>query len=135
MSATWMNTGIDYAANVFLKRTAEVDLTARLYVNNYTPLVTSTAGNFTECTLTGYAALTLTPGSWSGSTSSGLATYTYPTITFTFSPYAGGTTIYGYYVTIPGVTAVLAELFSTPYAVPAGGGSLTLDVTYEDQKF
>lgn len=135
MSATWLNTGIDYAANIFLKKTAEQDLTARLYVNNHTPAVTDSASDYTECTLSGYSNLTLTPGSWTGSTTAGLATYTYPTITFTFSAYAGGVTIYGYFVTIPGVVGVLAELFSTPYAVPAGGGTLTLDITYLDRKF
>lgn len=135
MSATWLNTGIDYAAQVFLKKTAEQDLTVRLFTNNHTPVVTDTASAFTECALSGYANVTLTPASWSGSTTGGLATYTYPAITFTFNAYAGGTTIYGYYVTIPGVTGVLAELFSTPYAVPSGGGTLTVNITYQDQKF
>ena len=135
MSATWLNTGIDYAAQVFLKKTAEVDLTTNLYVNNHTPGVTDTLASYTLCSLTGYSAFTHVPANWSGSTSAGLATYTYPTITFTFSPYAGGTTIYGYVVSIPGSIGVLAELFSTPYIVPSGGGSLTVDVTYLDQKF
>lgn len=97
--------------------------------------MTDTPANYTECALAGYAAVALVPANWVGATAAGLATYDYPTITFTFNPYAGGTTIYGYFVTIPGLVGVLAELFSVPYVVPAGGGSLTIDITYEDQKF
>jgi hypothetical protein len=132
MSATWLNTGIDFGAMEFMNSIAQQNLTVRLFTNNHTPGPTDTAASYTECALSGYANVTLTPGSWSGSSSAGTATYTYPTLTFTFSAYAGGTTVYGYYVTIPGVTGVLAELFSVPYAVPAGGGSLTLDITYQD---
>lgn len=132
MSATWLNAGIDYAAKEFLNVNSIQNLTVRLYVNNLTPGPTNVASDFTECTLSGYAAQTLTPGSWSGSSSGGQATYTYPTLTFSFSPYGGGITIYGYLLTIPGVIGVLAEKFSTPYAVPAGGGSLTIDTTYVD---
>jgi len=130
-----MNAGIDYAAKVFLKKTAEVDLTLRLFTNNFTPLTTSVWADFTECSLGGYAAYTITPADWTGSTVAGLATYTLPTVTFTLNPYAGGTTIYGYVLTIPGVTAVLAELFGTPFAVPAGGALVNITPTYEDQKF
>ena len=132
MSATWLNTGIDYAAKEFINVNSLQNLTVRLFTNNITPGPTNVAGDFTECALTGYANITLTPGSWSGSSSGGQATYTYPTLTFTFSAYGGGVTIYGYYVTIPGVIGMLAERFSTPYAVPSGGGSLTLDTTYVD---
>lgn len=132
MAAQWLNAGIDYAAKEFLNVNSLQNLTVRLFVNNITPGPTDTASSYTECTLSGYSNVTLTPGSWSGSSALGVATYTYPTLTFTFSPYAGGTTIYGYFVTIPGVIGILAERFSTPYAVPAGGGSLTIDTTYQD---
>jgi hypothetical protein len=135
MSALWFNAGIDYLANIFLNSTALQNLTLRCFVNNHAPAVTDTFATFTECTLGGYAALTLTPGTWSGSTAAGLATYAYPAINFTFNPYAGGTTIYGYLLTIPGVTAILGDLLGTPYAVPAGGGILAITPTYQDQKF
>jgi hypothetical protein len=134
-SATWLNTGIDYKTKVFLGITAFANLTVRLFTNNVTPAVTDTAASYTECALVSYAAVTLTPGSWSGSTSSGLSTYTYPTLTFNFAPYAGGVTIYGYFVTVPGLVGVLADVLSTPYVVPAGGGSLTLDITDSLRKF
>jgi hypothetical protein len=135
VSATWLNTGIDYKSQLFLGKTAFATLTTRLFTNNHTPGVTDTAASYTECALAGYAAAAMVPANWSGSTVAGLATYTHTTLTFTFSAYAGGTTIYGYFVTVPGLVGVLAELFSTPYVVPAGGGSLTVDVTYEDEQF
>jgi hypothetical protein len=135
MSATWLNTGIDYVAKLFLNLASISNLTVRLFTNNITPSVTDTAASYTECVLSGYASVTLTPGNWSGSTTSGEANYGYPTITFTFNPYAGGTIIYGYFVTIPGLVGVLADVFSPSYAVPAGGGSLTVTPTYLDQKF
>jgi len=135
MSATWLNLGIDYKAQVVLGKTARVEFTVRLYTNVHTPGVTDTAGSYTECTLVGYAAVATVPANWAGSTSGGLATYVQTTLTFTFAPYAGGVTIQGYYVTIPGPIGVLAALLSVPYAVPAGGGTLTLDITYQDQGF
>lgn len=135
MSAVWQDTGIDYAELVFLKVTTPQNLTVRLFTNNYTPLVTSVPGSFTECALVGYSNVTLTPGNWSGSTSSGLATYAYPTLTFTFNPYAGGVSIYGWFVTIPGLISILADNISPVYAVPPGGGSLTLDITDSLRKY
>ncbi len=135
MSATWLNTGLDVAAKVFLGKTAFATLTSRLFTNNHTPAVTDTAGTYTECALTGYAAVDHVPASWTGSAAAGVATYTHTTITFTFGAYAGGTTIYGYFVTVPGPIGILAELLSVPYVVPAGGGSLTIDVSYLDRGF
>ena len=135
MSALWTNAGIDEAAQLWLGNDVYDTLTLRLFVNNHTPTVTDTAGNYTECTLAGYAAVALTPGNWSGSTSAGLATYTYPALIFTFSAYAGGSTIYGYYLQDADGNVILADLLSPAFAVPAGGGSVAITPTYEDQKF
>lgn len=135
MSAVWLNAGIDYLTNLFLNVAAQQNLTLRLYTNNHAPVVTDTWAAFTECALSGYAALTFTPGTWSGSTVGGLSSYSYPAVNFTFDPYAGGVTIYGYAVTIPGVIAVLAELLGTPYAVPTGGGIMSITPTDMLRKF
>lgn len=135
MSAVWLNGGIDYLTKIFLNVTAQQNLTLRLYTNNHAPVVTDTWAAFTECVLGGYAAFTFTPGTWSGSTVAGLSSYSYPAVSFTFNPYGGGTTIYGYAVTIPGVTGILADLLGTPYAVPAGGGIMQITPTDMMQKF
>jgi hypothetical protein len=135
MSALWMNTGLDYAMQVILNKASPQNFTLRLFTNTHTPAVTDTPSSYTECALSGYSAYTFAPSDWSGSTSSGLATYTTSGVVFTFSAYAGGTTIQGYFVTIPGPTAILADVLSTPFAVPAGGGTLTITPTALDQRF
>ena len=134
MAFVFTNDGIDWAARTFLNLEAPNDLTIRLYDNDYTPDATSEAADFDETALAGYSNITIDPNDWAGSAIGGVASYVLPTQTFTFSAYAGGTTIYGYFITIPGVFAVLAERFATPYPVPAAGGELTLDITYEDEK-
>lgn len=126
---TLLNDGADYLEQLFVNKASPANWKVRLYTNNHAPVVTDHASAFTECVLSGYALATTVAASWTGSTSAGVATYTYPTITFTFSPYAGGTTIYGAFVADGSGTCWLAALLDTPFAVPAGGGALTLDLT------
>ena len=105
------------------------NLTLRLFVNNYTPLDTSTAGSFTEASGGGYAAKTLTNGSWTESNVAGIEQAAYAQQTWTFSgPLSGSATIYGYYVTDADGMAIYDEtqLPFTPgssgldqYVVPA----------------
>lgn len=74
------------------------DLTLKLYKNNYTPLATSVAGDFTVSDFTGYSNKTLTAGNWDVISSGGKAVGTYnSTQTFTCS---GGSSqdAYGYYI-------------------------------------
>jgi hypothetical protein len=74
-------------------------LTLRLYSNNYTPVPTSIAANFTEIVGGGYAAKALTFASWVITPNSPSdALYPLQTWTFTGPTNAPGT-IYGYYVT------------------------------------
>ena len=134
MAVVFMNAGLDKLTQIILRKLTAVDYKVHLYVNNLTPLVTSVIGDFTECTLAGYAAASLTGGNWTGSTTGGVATYNYPAIAYTFSAYAGGTTIYGYYVSDSSSTyAIWAELFGTSFAVPAGGGELDLSLQWVDK--
>lgn len=99
--------------------------TLKLYTNNYTPVAASTAGNFTECAVSGYSAKTLTRGSWGDPTTngSGKAEMAYAAQTFSFT---GSGTIYGYYVvSATAGTLIFAELFSSARSV-ASGDSLTI---------
>src|ERR1051326_837872 len=108
------------------------NLTLKLYTNNHTPVVTDTSAAYTECSATGYAAVTLTGASWTGSTSGGVADYTYPTVVFTFT--AGlGQTIYGAYL-VDQAGNVSAGLLDTPFAVPPGGGSLDINLEEKQQQ-
>lgn len=97
-------------------------LILHLYENNYTPVLDENPANFTEASIAGYAALSLSPGSWTVNNSSGIVTATYPQQTFTFT---GSGTIYGYYVTNPfGAVVLWAELASSGPFVYGGGGGL-----------
>jgi hypothetical protein len=130
MAATKMNNGLDPLNINILGGAAAGQWTLHLFTNVITPGVTNTVGSYTECALTGYAAVALTPGSWTGSTTGGVATYTYPAVTFTFS--TGSVTIFGYYITFQisaTVYLLCAQNFASSYAVPSGGGGMVVNLT------
>lgn len=134
MTAIWVNNGLNRIAQQYLGGGAALAITVKLFVNNHTPAVVDTTSNYTVCTLSGYSDAALTTGSWVISTTGGVMTATYPSFTFNFNSYGGGTTIYGYiFVDTTSSTLLAAELFGTSYAVPSGGGSLTLALTETDQ--
>lgn len=86
------------------------NLTLKLFTNNYTPLTTSVAGDFTEAAGGGYAAITLTAGSWTVSTSSTPRQASYAEQTFTFTgALTGNATIYGYFIVDADGVLVYAE--------------------------
>jgi hypothetical protein len=125
MAATWFNGGVTAWLEVLLDLNAQGTIDLDLYTNNHTPVATDTIAAYTLCTLAGYAQLAFTPASWAFNATGGQANALYPNNTFTFSAYGGGTTIYGYVVSVGGV-GVCAELYGTPYSVPSGGGALTV---------
>ncbi len=83
-----------------LRLSAEEDLLLKLFVNNYTPVEGSVAGDFTEATGGGYASKTLTNGSWgAAATVAGVSSSAYAEQTFTFTgPLTTNPDIYGYYL-------------------------------------
>ena len=100
-------------------------LTLGLFTNNYTPVAGSILSNFTACTITGYAAIALTPATWVTSGNP----ITYPQQTFTFTG-GFGATIYGYYI-YGASKCYWAELLTVPF-VPANNGDnlkITLQLT------
>jgi len=132
--AVFQNQGLLEKVKEYLAVQAVAALTVKLYVNDFTPDNTSLSGQFQECTLPGYATIGLTPANWTISATGGMATATYPTLTWNFTNNAGGVTVYGYYVidTKTG-TCHFSERFATPFAVPAAGGALTLQLNFYDQ--
>jgi hypothetical protein len=90
------------------------DFTLKLYQNNYTPVNTSVAGDFTVATFTNYVDKTLTRAGWAAATTvSNKARSTYAQQSWTCG--ASGNTIYGYYVIgATSGTLLWAELFPTP---------------------
>lgn len=107
-----------------------LSLYLRLFVNNFTPACTDLIGAYTECSLSGYAAIALAAGSWTDSLSACVYTGTYPAQTFTFT--AGGQTIYGHYVTDGSSGVLWADLWGTPFTVPTGGGAVQVAMQFVD---
>jgi hypothetical protein len=132
MAFLFSNQGVDFLARNVLNKTAPANFTVHLFTNNHTPAVTDTTANYTESVLTGYAAIALVAANWTGGASLGVATYVQIALAFAFAAYAGGTTIFGAYVTEPGGSLIGAELFAPSYAVPSGGGTLNYTPTYQN---
>lgn len=119
----------DAGATILLKRAFNKvfasggdDCVVKLFTNNYTPLTTSVAGDFTEAAGGGYAAITLTAGSFTVSTSSSPRTATYAQQTFTFTgALTGSAVIYGYFVVDEDGVLLFAEKASSTFT-PATSG-------------
>lgn len=128
------NEGDAQMLGLILNKNSVENLILKLFTNNVTPDKSQAAAGFTECAAAGYAATTLTPGSWTVTAGTGAGstptTGAYPQQTFTLT---AATTVYGYYLV--GATSgkcYFAEKFSDgPYAIPSGGGTIkvTLNVS------
>lgn len=97
-----------------------------LYCNDITPTDSTVLSALTECTITGYAPITLVSSNWTVSQTLGVTTASYSEKTFTFGTSA---TAYGYYVTDTSVSPLLLwlERFSgAPFQIPDGGGSISI---------
>jgi hypothetical protein len=79
----------------FLNHTAPQNCLLKLYSNNVTPGETDTAATYTECSGSGYAAITLAGASWVV-TEADPASAAFAQQTFTFTGALGN--VYGYFV-------------------------------------
>lgn len=119
------NVGEDLALKNFLNHTAPQNQTLKLFTNNITPAETDTDVTYTECAITGYAAISLTGTSWvvtPGAPTS--AAYAEQTWTFTGG---FGATVYGYYV-VQATSGILmwAERDASPYTPATNGDQIKL---------
>ena len=134
-TATFLTEGLSELTAVLLGNTLGIAPKLRLFSNNPTITAASTLSSFTANGLTGGADASIIPSSWSVSSSGGVASATYPTVTFTFAAYAGGTTIYGGVVYNSNSSkGYYAWLLDTAFAVPAGGGTLTIALAFSDHQ-
>jgi hypothetical protein len=103
------------------------DLTLKLYTNNYIPLDTSVAGDFTEASGGGYSAATLANGSWTVDTGHNPSDAVYAEQTWTFTgALSASATIYGYFVVDADGTLILAEKFDYSFTPAKNGDQLRL---------
>lgn len=94
MALNFPDTGENLVLEMLVNKTAPQNLVLKLYSNNVTPAEGDTAGTYTECTFTGYSAITLTGTSWGAASGGSIA---YAQQTFTCSG-AGSENCYGYFV-------------------------------------
>ena len=110
------------------------NLTLKLFATNVTPSDTSTAGSFTEATGGGYAAKTLTNGSWTESNVGGIEQVAYAQQTFGFTgALTTNTTVYGYYIVDADGVLVYAEA-QAPFTPANNGDQITLTPTFQASK-
>jgi hypothetical protein len=105
---------------------AQEDFLLKLYTNAGPPAEADVAATYTEATLAGYAAITLTHGAgWTVSTTAGVTSAVFAAQTFSFT--GGPQTINGYYL-VGAVSGKLlwAEAFASAANIPAGGGSIQI---------
>jgi hypothetical protein len=105
------------------------DWQLRLFATNVTPNAngSDTAASYTQAAGGGYAAKTLTSGSWTAAASNP-SDITYATQTWTFSGVlTTNTTIYGYYIVDSDGVLICSEAI-TPF-IPTASGTDNLSVT------
>lgn len=120
------NTGAVDILNAFFNNVfpTSKNLTLRLFTNNHSPASADTAASYTEAAGGGYAAITLTNGSWVQSLTNSIEQVAYAQQTFGFT---GALTtnpiVYGYYITDGSASPALvaAGLLLAPFT-PANNG-------------
>jgi hypothetical protein len=106
-----------------LQLIAANNLKLHVFTNNITPSESSTLAGCTEAAWSGYAAITLSSGSWVSLGVSGhVGALAYPVCTFTNSS-GSPVTAYGWYITDNGSTMLIAiGLFDgSPITIAASG--------------
>lgn len=132
----------DVGAESFLANAFNADfpsggsnLTLKLFCNNISLTDADTAATFTEATGGGYAAKTLTAGSWVISTVGGIAQAAYLIQTFTFTgPLTTNSTVYGYYVVDADNTLKFAELFTEGVEPTDAGNYISITPIFQGSK-
>ena len=106
------------------------NLTLRLFVNNVNPAQTGIS--YTEASGGGYAAKTLTNGSWVITTANDPSDAVYAQQTFTFTgALTTNLTIYGYYVTDADNTIIWAEKFTTSFTPTDNGDNVKITPKFQ----
>ena len=110
-------------------------LEVHLFVNQWNMANNTTIANLVECDAPGYAPVPLTPGNWMGSTTGGVSTYTYPTVSFNFTgPGVPPQIVYGHWIGDSASGDVLWGLtWPAPYVIPAAGSTIYLAPTWTNQ--
>lgn len=138
MSLVVADIGADEILKTYFNNTRPAggnNLTLKLYTNNLTPLDTHTAASFTEASGGGYAAKTLTNGSWTVTPANDPSDAVYAQQTFTFTgALSGNPTVYGYYVVDADNNLIYAELLTAPFTPANNGDNIKITLKYQLSK-
>lgn len=135
MAALITETGLEVMLRMLINDQSQDDLVLHLYEAAHTPAITDDVGDLSplECSLMGYAEVTLNPSLFAFNFASNTVSLIYPPVDFTFS--SGPGNIYGYYVTLgPGTGPLIClEEAASPIAIGGGGGSVTVSVQLQNK--
>jgi hypothetical protein len=138
MAIVLADVGADTILKAFFNNSwpsASKNLVLKLYTNDYTPLDTSVAGSFTEASGGGYAAKTLSNGSWTVTTGNDPSDAVYAQQTFTFTGTLSGTaSVYGYFVVDADGVLLLAEKFAYSFTPSYNGETLKVTPRFQLSK-
>ncbi len=112
------------------------NLTLKLFCNNTALSDSDTSATFTEASGGGYAAITLTNGSWTvAGDGSSIETASYAEQTWTFTgALTTNTTVYGYYVVDADDTLIFAELFDSGVTPATSGNYISVTPKFQASK-
>jgi len=140
MALVLADVGADALLNIIFNNVRAAggnDFTLKLFTTNITPADTDTAATYSgsEASGGGYAAQTLTNGSWTITAANDPSDAVHPQVTFTFTgPLTGNATIYGYWVEDADGTLLWAEQLSTPFTPANNGDQLKITPVFQMSK-
>lgn len=138
MALVLADVGADTILNAFFNDTRPAggtDLTLKLFCNDVTPADTDTAGTYTEASGGGYAAKTLTNGSWTVASANDPSDAVYAQQMFTFTGALDtNPTIYGYYVVDADGVLVWAEAIAATFTPATNGDELKITPKFQMSK-
>jgi hypothetical protein len=118
-----------------IRATGGNNLTLKLFTSDTTPADTDTQATYTEANGGGYAAKTLTMGSWTVNITSNIAQAAYGEQTWTFTgALTGNPTIYGYYIVDADNVLQWAERLGATFTPTTNGDILRVTPIYKRSK-
>lgn len=114
----------------FLSKLEDENLTAHLYVNDYTPVEWSVVGSFTEMSTLGYASKSVSKDSWAIATD-GSDNSTATNTLLQWNSFIAGTpvTVYGFYLKTSTDIIVGAKRFTNPPVIGTSGEIGAIEIT------
>ena len=138
MALVLADVGADVALKAFFNddwAAGGKDLTLKLFATDVTPADTDVAGTYTEALGGGYAAKTLSNGSWTVTPANDPSDAIYAQQTFAFTgPLTTNGTVYGYFVVDADGVLVWAERFAQAFTPVNNGDQILVTPKFQLSK-